>query len=100
MKPTAAIGPQVRNNQIAAIAVCVRTDPARVLRIGLQCLIILCAFILLSGCMRQDYRFIGNMMETDGLAAMSPQRAEPSATPTPERLTETPAAGLAGAGRG
>lgn len=50
-----------------------KRDPARmrdaqarrVFLVGFQFLTVLCIFAALSGCMRQDYHFIGHMMDAD-----------------------------------
>lgn len=86
--------------KVDIIAMSTDLDPRRALRIGLQCLVVACAFMLLGGCMRQDYRFIGNMMDTDGFTAVTPQHLEESAAPTPERMAEMPVSGVVRQGRG
>lgn len=73
----------------------------RLLRIGLQFFVVLCVFAALSGCMRQDYHFIGHMMDTD-VASARQTAGGPiwAAQPKPEKLAASPAAAEGAGGRG
>jgi len=62
---------------------------------------VLCVFLALSGCMRQDYHFIGNMMDGDMTAARQNALVQEQAAPAiPQRLAAMPGADPAPGGRG
>lgn len=46
------------------------------MRAAMLCLLLLGAVFALSGCMRQDYHFIGHMMGTDAVSAANAQQSD------------------------